>query len=337
MEERELLGSVYCPPAARRPWRLDDLLAPARVRYYGLGRAALTDALRAAGFPRGSKVLLPAFVCAEAAAAVTSAGCEPVYLPVAPSLSPAQCETGWPDVSAMIAIDYFGFPQDLAPFKRYAARRNALLIEDNAHGLFSRTPDGTWLGLRGDAGVFSLRKTIPIANGAALAIPEGSPLTPPPPGAFQQGIPARYRVKQGLRSLARVTGTGPVRALHKLLRGAKREGSGAPDDALVAPALLAAPVSIADPELEVQRRRELYAWSDARLKPIGAVPVFPQLPQGVSPYTYAFRAPEASLPRIERALDQAGLDLFPWPELPAEVERGAPGHYRDVRCVRFLW
>lgn len=335
MDERELLASVYCPPAAKAPWLVEELLAPASVRYYGLARTALADALRAARLERGAKVLLPGFVCVEAASAVAAAGCEPVFLETGPGTLPVEPEDRWPRSEAAIAVNTFGFPQDLAPFSRYAQRTGAWLIEDNAHGLFSRAPEGTRLGLRADAGVFSLRKTITLASGAALAIPPGSRFPLPAQGAFQSGAPARFRVKQALRAAARVFGAGPLRSLHKLARSGSGGGAGAGDAA--APALLAGPIRLADPALEVERRRELYRWCDARLAPLGAAPVFAGLPDGTSPYGYAFRAPQEALGRIEASLDEAGLDSFPWPELPPAVAAAAPAHYLDVRCVRFLW
>lgn len=46
---RELVGSVYDPPRARSPWRLEDLLGGIRLNYFKLGRQALAEGLRCAG------------------------------------------------------------------------------------------------------------------------------------------------------------------------------------------------------------------------------------------------------------------------------------------------
>lgn len=336
MDEKALLASVYCPPEAGKPWRLEDLLAPAQVRYYGLGRAAMTAAFRSAGLGLGDAVLFPALICGEAVEAATVLGCEPRYYPVAPGLEAGSAESEWPQAKAVVAVDYFGFPQDLAPFHRYASRTRALVIEDNAHGLFSRAPDGALLGLRADAGIFSLRKTIALANGAALAVPPGGRVPLPAQGSFQAGEPARFRVKRALRRAGRAIGSVPLRALHRLARGGAG-GGGGPEGPPDPPVALAGELRVADPELEVERRRALYLWCDERARPLGAQPVFPALPTGVSPFAYAYRASAGTAEALEALFDEAGLDVFSWPELPRGLEDSAPEHYRDIRCVRFLW
>ncbi|MBI4424835.1 MAG: DegT/DnrJ/EryC1/StrS family aminotransferase [Elusimicrobia bacterium] len=333
-----LLASVYAPPLARRPWRLEALLAPAALRYYGLGRAALTDVLRVAGLTRGDPVLFPGFLCGEAVDAARALACEPRFYPVGPGLEPALAESEWPRAAAVVAVDYFGFPQDLEPFRRYARRTGALLIEDNAHGLFSRAVDGAWLGLRADAGIFSLRKTMPLANGAVLALPPGSRLPLPDQGAFQDGEPVRFRAKGAARAFGRVVGYAPLRLLDRLARaGARSGGGGRMEGLLVPPALLTRPLTLGDPDLEVARRRALYAWCDERARPLGARPAFAELPAGVSPFTYPYRAPGRDAERLAALFHRAGLEVFSWPGLPPEVEAAAPAHYRDLRCVRFLW
>lgn len=108
-------------------------------------------------------------------------------------------------------------------------------------------------------------------------------------------------------------------------------------DLALPPAALAEPLRIGDPELEAERRRALYVWCDERARGLGAVPVLGALATGAAPFTYAYRAPAEASRAIEAFFDEAGLDVFCWPELPPSRASGAPAHYRDVRCVRFLW
>ncbi|MBI5202397.1 MAG: DegT/DnrJ/EryC1/StrS family aminotransferase [Elusimicrobia bacterium] len=330
------LASVYCPPEARAPWTLGELLSPAQVRYYGLGRNAMSAAFSAGGLRRGDTVRVPAFICEEALYAASTLGCSAAFYPVRPDLGPAADPADWPKAAAVAAVDFFGFPQDLSPFRKYVERTHALLIEDNAHGLFSRAVDGAWLGLRGDAGVFSLRKTIALSHGGALAIPPGSRIPVPDQGLFQRDVPTKWRVKEGLRSLGRKLGGEKLRWVHRLARGGGGGGVSSEGDALP-PIALAGPLSIGDPELEVERRRALWAWCDEKARPLGAKPVYDALPAGTSPFTYAYRASASDAARVEEHFAAAGLDVFSWPKLPGELEAGAPVHTRDVRCVRFLW
>ena len=86
---QRLLDSVYAPPRAAHPWTFDRLLAPAALRFYGLGRLALTDLLRAAGVGREERVLFPSFICREAVLAARVLHCEPKFYPVGPDMAPA--------------------------------------------------------------------------------------------------------------------------------------------------------------------------------------------------------------------------------------------------------
>ena len=69
---------------------------------------------------------------------------------------------------AVLAVNYFGFAQELAPFREYCLRTGATLIEDNAHGFLSKDTSGVLLGMRTGLGITSIRKTFRLVNGAAL-------------------------------------------------------------------------------------------------------------------------------------------------------------------------
>mgnify|MGYP003896109965 FL=1 len=70
----------------------------------------------------------------------------------------------------MLAVNYFGFAQDLSPFREYCSTTGATLIEDNAHGFLSKDSAGNLLGTRADLGITSIRKTFRLVNGAALYV-----------------------------------------------------------------------------------------------------------------------------------------------------------------------
>ena len=71
---------------------------------------------------------------------------------------------------AILAIHYFGFPQNLRPFKKYCENTGAILIEDAAHSFLSRDENGKELGHESDFCLFSFRKTLFIPNGAGLKV-----------------------------------------------------------------------------------------------------------------------------------------------------------------------
>lgn len=339
-----LCASIYLPPETVAGWRLESLLGGRECRYFSYGRRALAEGLRLAGVGEGDAVALPAFICREVLAAVHARGAVAHFYQVGADLNLAGQTTNLPRCAAVIAVDYFGFPQDLTPFRDHCRRTGAVLIEDNAHGLFSRDQGGTFLGTRGDLGIFSLRKTVPLPNGAALVVnAEGRawPLASQDP--FDPGLPSvRFHLKQLARHAARVVG---ARTLHRLLALSRRSATnGHPEAERALPeperpcAALSRPLK-ADIGRETARRRALYLWVAGRLREAGLslTPVFADLPDSVVPYGYPFYAEHGEFRRAQAVLSASGLDCLTWPDLPEAVRDHAPAQYTTLRLVPFLW
>jgi len=333
----DLLQSVYAPRAGDRAWRLEELLG-SPVRYFGLGRVALTQALALLGIRKGERVLLPELICREVVSGVEVAGGQPMFYPIGESLRMCGDPLQLPRARAIVAVNYFGFPQELEPFRSYCAATGAALIEDNAHGLFGRDEGGKWLGVRGDVGVFSLRKTLPLPNGGALALPSSSLIPLPTQIQFvpEEGR-YRYRIKQGLRRTVPWLGHRPLKVLTGCLRRIRPANNGREPESPHPCSLLAGPLSIADPQQEVGRRRALYQFCHPIVTSRGGRPVFYDLPKNTSPYVYPFYAEGVQLKDIQRALDRAGLDFFLWPNLPKEIQDRPSVLAQRPWCVRFLW
>lgn len=344
-----LIATIYDPPRARRPWILKDVLPEGATRYYSLARWALVDALRACGVAFGDRVLLPAMICKEVLASISVLGATPAFYPVSRQLRASFTAGAMSPAKAIVAVNYFGFPQELEVFRQYCARTGAALIEDNAHGLLSRDGNGQLLGSRGDAGLFSFRKTIAVPDGGALVLngQRDMPSSVDAPAVNANG--GGYRLKQAFRRVSR--GLGPARTLKTI--GAVRQmrqsftGEAVPRSAAdaetripLAPnprALISSRLRVADPELESQRRRALYDLAGQIVETMGASPVFPQLPQNVAPYGFPVFASTARAPGIVADLARHGLPLTQWPDLPASVAPSAAVHYRELFVVPFLW
>lgn len=334
----KIAAGVYFPPRASQPWRLDRLLRGQAVRYYGYARYALIEALKSAKVAAGEAVLIPELICRDVLFSLHAVGAKPLFYPVDKRLEP---EGPLPSARVALAVDYFGFPQDLAPFKDVP-----VVIEDNAHGLFSRDAEGRWLGTRADFGLFSMRKTVALPNGGALAMPLDSRFAIPAQIAFTAKAGLRHRVLGSLRRVAAPFGHRPARALQKAwraLKGGAEYGFSGPagETGFSLPpqpcAELSRPLRVADAAREIRRRRVIYSMSEGVVVNAGGRPVFPELPNGVAPYVFPFYADAWRIDAIRRALHAQGLDAFPWPELPAAVEPSAPPHYKGLWCVRFLW
>lgn len=321
-----------------------------QVRYFSLARHALINALRLAGVRQGSSVLLPAYLCRDLLAPLHLLGAVPCWYPVDPDMTPAAAPAAWPVAEVVLAVNYFGFPQDLGPFQAYAERTGAVIIEDNAHGYLSRDQAGQWLGCRTGLSVFSLRKTLRIPDGGALWVgAEYVARELPAQAAFDgagvnpaQLIKARLRGLPVVGELAYRLSTGLARALRKWRTGSDIPAADpASEQTLPAAAnpwagLLPALAECAA-MTEVQRRRAAYIRCAAVGEQVGALPVFSALPTNCVPYAYAFRGDGAALAGMQAHAARYGFDLVSWPDLPTEIVDQAPAHYLNVFLVNFLW
>lgn len=333
---------------------LSDFLPPGRTIYYGYGRQALADALRRGGVGAGDTVLLPGFICREVLASLAAVGAQPRFYDVDEALT---IDEGALDraaagrARAVIAVNYFGFPQPLAAIRRWGDAHGAMLIEDNAHGFLSA--DGaTSLGHRGDVGVFSFRKTLALPNGAALV--DNRAGTPPAaPAALAGSSPAaaelRYRLKASMKRLIRMTGVSGARATVAAVRLVRRALTGAavprsrsdietclPTETYAA--LSARLLARVDVAAEQRRRRELFAWCRERLDGIpGVRPLADELGPGVVPQGFPFRYTGDDAESFIRSWGRRGVPMIHWPELPTAIAATAPVHYRRVLLIPFLW
>ncbi len=326
--------------------------APA-LRYFSLARHALVAGLKALGVGSGARVLLPEYICRDVLAALHAAGAVPVYYPVDARLAPALPSDEWPVAAAVLMVNYFGFAQQAAPFEQYRARTGAWLIEDNAHGFLSRDVSGRWLGRRGDAGIFSLRKTFWLDNGAALTL-ESVPAALPPqldetdtPGA------GKIRLRRALHTLpaGRAIAALAARTLRVVRKAAsaRRVSSGAvlgavdESEAVIpssAPPFrgFARMLAAQDFAAEASRRRALYLKLEPRARALGMLPVFDALPDETVPYGLPVYCDDASA--LARLAAAEHLDSIQWPDLPAAVAAQAPSHatahYRRLHLINFL-
>jgi len=153
----------------------DPILGKERVRFYASGRAALYHIVKSMNIPAGGVILLPSYHCGVEVEAVLRAGAGVEFYSIgqAPSLRYDFNElTGkiGSKTKGIVVVHYFGFPQEMAELRHACREMNIALIEDCAHAMYSRHPEGEWLGTHGDYGVFSMRKTVFLPNGGAALV-----------------------------------------------------------------------------------------------------------------------------------------------------------------------
>lgn len=328
---------------------LSGLSDASATRYFSLGRHALTAGLKALAIGKGHFVLMPEYICRDLIASVHSVQAKPIFYPVDRTLAPKSLPAE-ANVKAVLAVNFFGFPQVLDPFRAYSAKHDVALIEDNAHGFLSRDEGGRLLGSRGDFGIFSLRKTFAFPDGAALLLNRKDWIDrlPAPLPCRDDLLPVGFIVKRALRRIQNATGIR-VRSLgEQMTRYFRRVQTGH-----------AVPVSLPESELEipgnpaihceslrmlekidianeVERRRMVYRVFHRELRHLNIEPIFGDLQPGVAPYGYPFRTNESGAAAVSSIAQMKGLECSRWPDLPSEVAPDAPDYYRNVWWVNFL-
>jgi hypothetical protein len=253
-------------------------------------------------------------------------------------------------IKAVIAVNYFGFPQDLEPFVSYANETGVGIVEDNAHGWLSRDSEGRLLGTRTAVGITSFRKTIRVVNGAVLHVSDGANncVSPQQVDTNIDSLPLAFRIRRIAARIERRSGIPLLRLLRNTTRALRKitSGSALPQSSYLSEVNLPEDsrphldsldrYKSLNQEIEIRRRRHLYSLVQQKLASAPIQPIFATLPEGVAPYGYPFFCESADLPEVERSLRKLSVEVIGWPDLPSAVETGAPGFYQQVRLVNFL-
>jgi dTDP-4-amino-4,6-dideoxygalactose transaminase len=139
------------------PWvkRLEDGFAEfvkAKCAFaVNTGTAALHLSLMAAGVAAGDEVIVPSFTFIATAEAVALVGARPVFVDVDPetyNIDPKKIEAALTKkTKAIIPVDLYGLPADMAPIREIADGHDLLVIEDaaQAHGAtYEAKPAGSY-------------------------------------------------------------------------------------------------------------------------------------------------------------------------------------------------
>ena len=132
------------------------------------GTAALHASMLAAGIGAGDEVILPAFTFVATAEAVVMAGAKPVFADIDPetyNLSPNAVKKALTKkTKAVVPVDLYGLPADIAPIKEIASEHDLFVIEDCAqsHGA---TYHGKPAGFFADLACWSLYAAKNIGTG----------------------------------------------------------------------------------------------------------------------------------------------------------------------------
>lgn len=312
--------------------QIERLFSPLIISYFSLGRHALLEGLKLKGIVKGCSILVPNFICKDLLQPINELGLEIKWLNIGNDCVPADPCEFWPIADAVLMVNYFGFPQDLEQYKKYSNTTGALLIEDCAHGFLSRDQHGRALGTRGDIAIASLRKVMPLCDGAILIaeqkVSQVENLSGQP---FNPRIKLRVKMKNYNKFLFQL-GINSFRLLKKL----------SSNDAIAEDKI----PHHKEPYREIYSDLERFNLSENLLsrritysnfinlsKALHIEPIYKELPHLVSPYGFAFRSSSfISLIIIWLYAMSKGYDFFTWPDLPTEVKE----NNKEIEPVYFV-
>ena len=306
----------------------------------------MKNALRYAGVKNGDAVMLPSFICRDLLSAIAELGAKSVFYEVDKALKPVQLD---PKISAkvVVAVNYFGFAQDLGPYNEYCKQTGAIIVEDNAHGFLSRDKDNNLLGTRAKFGITSFRKSLRVQDGAILTtslneheIDQQLECIDSPISKrnslllLLSGFESRTKIPvvaigQSISRVVRLVSTGS--ALPKPDPNAEMTIPGLANPHLQSVAALEA----LDETREVLRRRNLYQVLKSQVVATGATMIFADLPENTCPYGIPVYADKESRKKLAKVARQNRVTLMRWPELPTNTISTAPGFYKQVWLLNF--
>lgn len=316
------------------------------VTYYGSGKAALRDGVAAIAEP-GQNVLVPAYLPDAVVEPFRELGLEPRYYRIQETLEPDLVDIERridADTVAVMSVNYFGFPQPgLDELTALIDRHGCYHIDDNAHAPLS-VDEGTLLGTRGALGITSLRKLLPIPDGAILYrtsddVREGFEPSP------YAGVHERFDAddcQYVAKSLAADVLNSNVRVRRSVdALVADRQGPlsvPSPADRYEAgkrpmSKLSARAVDNSDPETIRSDRRENYrTWQRVLSFRDDLEPRWESLPDGICPQVFPVRTGDPD--RFLAELERAGIHgAHTWPRL-SEPVRTDPAHETATTLAR---
>ena len=152
--------------------------------YFSFARAGLITAIESIRYNNGilgkSNIWLPAYICDTVVIVLREYSVNCKYYKVTVDLKPDFDALEKEDIHPgdfFLLVHYFGFSISQKETVDFCLRKKMFLIEDCAHSIV-RNIGKSIIGTRGDAGIFGLRKVLPIPNGGILYLKEGSFVLP---------------------------------------------------------------------------------------------------------------------------------------------------------------
>ena len=170
-------------------------------------RSALEFGIRCLGLCKGDEILLPAYHCPVMVYPIVNSGLTPIFYKILPD-----CSADIDDIrskvtsqtKAVIAVHYFGFPNNISQIGDFCRCRNIYLIEDCAHSFWGKI-DQSAIGSFGDIAIASIWKFFPVLHGGFLIINNGELLNK---SIYYRQAPLAFQIKAALNIIDYSRDTG---------------------------------------------------------------------------------------------------------------------------------
>ena len=141
--------------------------------FFNKGRDAMIYGLKLLNIAPGSVILVPAYICDATIEPLRQHGYKPVFVDIQEDLNLnlkyVEDMIVSLDVTAVLAVHYFGFAADMRNLKKLCDVHNVKIIEDCAHSFLTKIDD-IQIGSIGHITIYSMRKTLAVPDGGALKI-----------------------------------------------------------------------------------------------------------------------------------------------------------------------
>ena len=132
------------------------------IKYLNNGRSALDLGIKILSIKKGSNILVPEIICDVAVEVIIKNRLNVVFYKLDNKFQPVWSDLykkSLKNVSCILMVHFFGYPQNLKKFQKLAKKKKISLIEDNCHSLNIKYK-GSTLGFTGDIGIDSPRKIL---------------------------------------------------------------------------------------------------------------------------------------------------------------------------------
>lgn len=302
------------------------------LTYFALGRQALLHALIRLGLVPGDEIVVPAYYCDSALMPLRRYGFRFVFVDVNDNLeiSSAALQSALSGARVRVALfpHYFGIVAT-ARSEIISQCRNADIgiIEDYSHSFLSFRRMDT-IGREADAYIFSMRKTLPVADGGALCCNTNDGIPASRPFWFDLPYLAKRILEQALIKLGWTNIYGS--RIGRLRVAISRSGTDIEEREDLRPSFCLAGYLRNARYLQcvAERRVANYRKLVLAVAPHGVKIISPDIPDDLVPQVLAIRDTNGIL---ADHLRERGIGAYRWPgeEMPAEV-RTSPHFYPNA-------